>query len=151
MAWSQSAPERNQPASPRPTSQSHRKVGIVIIMLWKMCFSITKEKKHNLSISIEKKQRPLMSKCKVFAFFSFFRELLQVKSRVSAVPMLPLQKLCWTLRIGLSSIAVRINSGSTILNSNSGCSEPAAIVCRMSVKVVDRGQKMFYLRTQRLQ
>ena len=51
-------------------------------------------KKHNLSISIEKKQRPLMSKCKVFAFFSFFRELLQVKSRVSAVPMLPLQKLC---------------------------------------------------------
>lgn len=44
MAWSQSAPERNQPASPRPTSQSHRKVGIVIIMLWKMCFSITKEK-----------------------------------------------------------------------------------------------------------
>ena len=90
-------------------------------------------KKHNLSISIEKKQRPLMSKCKVFTFFSFFRELLQVKSRVSAVPMLPLQKLCWTLRIGLSSIAVRIKSGSTILNSNSGCSEPAANVCRMSV------------------
>ncbi len=72
---------------------------------------------------------------KGFLCFSFFRKLLQVKSRVLAVPMLPLQKLCWRLRIGSSSIAFGINSRGTIFNSNSGCSSWSAARCQPAARV----------------